>query len=271
MPLSPNDCDFTPLFVGGPPRTGTTLVHALVCTAEETNGFISECSYFTRLVSALASGLDLFEVHTRYYFDSREELTFRLSNIIIDELTYIHRKLDRPRILILKDPFLTLYFPLLAKVLPNAAFIVCVRDPRDTIASRIEVTRRDKPGSRITSAKLTELCCEYVNIYQQILRNLDLFRGRLQFVGYEELLNPKTLLALQKLGLSKINPDNLWNDGITNINESPHIDNPWSTPLYGKQISSSSIGRYRSVLSRHQQQVVWERCREIAVALGIIK
>ncbi len=38
---------FVPLFVGGAPRSGTTMLHGLICASRHCNHYIGESSYFT--------------------------------------------------------------------------------------------------------------------------------------------------------------------------------------------------------------------------------
>jgi hypothetical protein len=109
-----------PLFVGGSWRSGTTLLHALICTSGRTNDYIGECSYFSALTHALSQGLVSYTFHTRYYFASREEFIAHHASILRDELQRVWERTGRSAVLALKDPLLTPRFPLLASTLPEA-------------------------------------------------------------------------------------------------------------------------------------------------------
>ena len=108
---------FTPLLVGGAPRTGTTALHALICTSPTTNGYIAECSYFSAFMQPLLVGIETFDLHTKHYFDTRESFLQYYGSIMTGLLSDFWQSIGRPELLALKDPLLTPHFPLLAKIL----------------------------------------------------------------------------------------------------------------------------------------------------------
>src|SRR3546814_15733803 len=55
-----------------------------------------------------------------------------------------HQRSGRPAALVLKSPELATYFPHAAVLLPAARFVISVRDPKDTIASMIEVGEKHR-------------------------------------------------------------------------------------------------------------------------------
>lgn len=63
---------FRVLFVTGYPRSGTSLLHSLLCTSPATNPYVKECSWLTQLIEAYAYGKGAFAVHTDSYFDTPE-------------------------------------------------------------------------------------------------------------------------------------------------------------------------------------------------------
>src|SRR3546814_20373507 len=70
-------------------------------------------------------------------FDFTKELLDRL-------LRETHTRLGQPEALVLKSPELSTYFPHAADLFPEARFVISVRDPKDTIASMIEVGERHR-------------------------------------------------------------------------------------------------------------------------------
>src|SRR3546814_5975830 len=70
-------------------------------------------------------------------FDFTIELLDRL-------LQETHTRLGQPEALVLKSPELSTYFPHAADLFPEARFVISVRDPKDTIASMIEVGERHR-------------------------------------------------------------------------------------------------------------------------------
>lgn len=45
------------VFVGGAPRSGTTVTHALLCTSRRTNTYCPEISYVTPILTAYGQGM----------------------------------------------------------------------------------------------------------------------------------------------------------------------------------------------------------------------
>ena len=249
-----------PLFVGGSWRSGTTLLHALICTSGRTNDYIGECSYFSALTHALSQGLVSYTLHTRYYFASREEFIAHHASILRDELQRVWERTGRSAVLALKDPLLTPRFPLLASTLPEARFVVSIRDPLDTIASRIDVYRRSSGVEDPTTGQVEQFCCEYNEFYQPIIDYLEIFGDRICLINYKSIVEDDHT-RLQEFGLDDIDPGSLWRSSITNVHE--HAGDPWMTPLYGMAPSTASIGRYGDKTPRDLEVLVRKICGSV--------
>ncbi len=251
---------FKPLFVGGAWRSGTTLLHALVCTSMRVNNYIEEASHFSSLVYALQEGLVNFDTHTKYYFNSQDHYKHQYVSILEYELSRIWNYLNNPLILALKDPYLTRYFPLLANVMPEARFLVVIRDPIDTLASCLAVIRRKETGHRIKKSEVKSLCHEWNGLYQPIIDQIDTFGGRICLLPYEDIARGN-LGRLTNFDLADIDPGKLWESSLTDAHENP--DSPWLTPLYGTKLSDSSIGRGQEELSKGLQLIIMEICSPV--------
>ncbi|GJH02911.1 sulfotransferase [Paraburkholderia terrae] len=260
--------EFTPLFVAGAPRSGTTILHAIVCASRKTNGYINECSYFTGLLHPLLVGLDTFDVHTKHYFPSREAFTVHHAEVLRNELHRIWQYTGSHEILALKDPMLTPLIPHVAKVLPETRFIVSVRDPRATISSRIEVLKRETQGRVVTDAQIQAFCAEYVHMYGTIANSLSDLEGRLLLVDYRDVVNGQVFEKLAEFDLGNIDAEAIWADTIAD--PTPPANDPWATSLHGKKPSVASVYRYREVLDDRTEQLIMYACGPIARVLGAI-
>ncbi|WP_213297237.1 sulfotransferase family protein [Paraburkholderia sacchari] len=259
---------FLPVFVGGPPRSGTTILHAMICSSDKTNGYINECSYFTAFMHPLQIGLNTFQAHTRHYFDSREALIRNHACILDVELGKIWKRTGKPEILALKDPMLTPWFPLLGETLPHAKFVVSVRDPRATISSRIEVTQREQPGVVVTDQQIQAFSQEYVHMYGMIANARPMLSERLCLVNYRDVASGKALEQLTAFGLGNLDSQRIWAEPISNPHE--YADDAWSTQLLGQQPSTASVERFREHLSPAAEQLIMDMCGPIARELGAI-
>lgn len=264
----PQEDPFTPLFVAGAPRSGTTILHAIVCASKKTNGYITECSYFTAFMHPLLVGLDTFDVHTKHYFPTKRALIQNHSEILNKELAKIWRSMGQPEILALKDPMLTALIPHLAEPLPKAKFVVSVRDPRATISSRIEVARRETPETEVTDDQVRQFCAEYLHMYSTIANSLPKLRDRLLLVDYRDVVHGAAFEKLAKFGLGKIDEHRVWSDTIASPTRSP--SDVWATDLHGKKPSVASINRFREHLDSRAEKLIMETCGPVARALGAL-
>jgi hypothetical protein len=258
---------FQPIFVAGAPRTGTTLLHALICTSPDVNDYIAECSYFSALLNPYIAALDTFDVHTKFYFDSKHALRDFHASILEIALKKIWTRTFEPKILALKDPVLTDNLHVLADLIPDARFAVTVRDPRDATLSVVMGLRRMNSNSTDTE-RLRVACDQYNRMYGAVLANKATFGDRLIFVEYNSLVRGGELEKLSALGISSIRPDELWVSRTTDLRGSG-VDDPWWSPLYGKDMSTAAIGRYAGSLGRDQVDLIRGACADTAARLGM--
>ena len=61
-------------FVGGSPRSGTTLLHLLLCRDNETNKPTLESGYFRIPFHAYSQAKQEFDRYSKHYFDDRRDL-----------------------------------------------------------------------------------------------------------------------------------------------------------------------------------------------------
>ena len=94
--------NFMPIFIGGGWRSGTSVLHALVCTSPRTNQYISECHYFGLLFNAFIEAEKEFEFHNKLYFHDREQMLARHAEILRSELSRTWAYLAKPEILALR-------------------------------------------------------------------------------------------------------------------------------------------------------------------------
>lgn len=256
------------VFVGGAPRTGTTVLHALICTSPSTNDYIAECSYLTNMLMPYFLGLEGWHIHTKHFFDNPEALLSYHSKIISDVVDKIHGQLGRPARLTLKDPIMTRFFHHVAQMLPRSRFVIIYRDPRDAVLSRLNVTRRLQNGAEPSRTDIESACYEYNLSYNGIIAHPHILNHRMTVVDYNDILTDKWLSTLEEFGLHGIDPSKIWSSDKTQINE--YRSDPWSTDLYGAPPNSSSIDRYKNNLDLEIAQHILEQCGWVGRAFGFL-
>ena len=83
------------------------------------------------------ASLELFDLHSRNYFEDREQLNEFCAAETVRFLEMTHAFFGNPKFLVLKHPFLTRLFTYLHQLLPEAKFVISLRDPRDHVASAV--------------------------------------------------------------------------------------------------------------------------------------
>ena len=128
------------IFVGGPPRSGTTLVqnmldsHPDICGGPEFDNIPNIIGVRNMMLDSLNRGrTDVFM--NKEYLDSRV-VEFIESFL----LPYADRR--QRRLVSEKTPFNVLVFPELLELFPAGRVILCVRDPRAIVASMLKVGER---------------------------------------------------------------------------------------------------------------------------------
>ncbi len=258
---------FTPIFVAGPGRSGTSVLHATLCTDLEnnvTNEYVGECTYFTHILRTFYCVTNHFDSIYTSYFDKLEDFNLYHSNLIrsflIDTWTY----LGKPKNLILKAPGLILNFDLLAQILPEAKFVVSVRDPLDIAASMKTVVEKYEKDLVFDAEYLIKLANDIKSNYLTILTRLDLFKDKIIFIKYRNLVTGELDEEIYNFLGIKINRDNLWKSNKYNYQDK----SGWLTKLYNAPSTDASVGRYQNKLTDKEIQIVSSICADIMKYFG---
>jgi len=188
----------------GHPRSGTTLLeqvldaHSDVISAEETQLMHDEA--YLPLIRELPEGTDILPA-----FDSASPAViarsrnnyFRCANL------YLGRPIGS-RLLLDKNPALNLLIPLVARVFPEAKFLVALRDPRDVIMSCFMQALPLTPVSS-TYLSLDTAVKQYANVMGFWLEMRPRMGNQWKEVRYEEMVEDLPSVArstLEFLGLA---------------------------------------------------------------------
>lgn len=259
------------IFIGGSQRTGTSLLQQLLCQLPGTNPYVYESSYLRMLVSCYTEAREGFSLNHASYFGDPEGLREFNSGVVNAFLQYSAARLGHCDHLVLKEPHLTLFWPELFELVPEAMFIGMMRDPRDAIASMVEVGQRQKKLGQqyeFTNRNVAKLCDSFLSFYGPAFGSeCQEFRARLAIVHYEKLVtDPVSMLEeiseFTGLPFSSIDPfaaPDMGHVKSETVGNSAHYS-PWATDVSGKKVSASRIGNYRNVLTPSEIAIVEEKC-----------
>ncbi|GAB4393432.1 MAG: hypothetical protein Tsb0032_12820 [Kiloniellaceae bacterium] len=262
-------------------RSGTSLLQHVLCSSPDANPFIHGSRYLTSQIGVFAQYAGKDSLYVKDYLGGREELVAFSRDIVDRLLAETHRRLGAPKHLVLKNPELSSYLPQAELLMPQARFVISLRDPKDTIASMIGVGEKHRQSGVVSflaraGRDIRQLCNSYSGFYIPVLRVLQAGGGleqRVCFSAYEDLISEteKSVARLSEfcaipLSLEHLASEAGWRsnfDGEADeLSRHPH----WSaylTELSGGPISQASIGRYRDVLSDAEAAEVDRRCGEL--------
>lgn len=219
------------VFVGGAPRSGTTVTHAVLCTSARVSRYHPEISFFRGLPLAYRNGRASWKQHTHAFFDTPEAFRQLMRETADVPLRSLWRTLGEPPILCMKDPLLTPLFRDLHMLYPDeASFVVVVRHPVDVVRSRQEVHERSRTGRPFGPGDAAAVANEYLSYYQGVL-SAD-FGGTLLLVRYEDLNAPQTKAQLASfIGVDDLFARPMWGD--VEVED----DDPWNSPKYNQAVN----------------------------------
>lgn len=252
------------IFVGGFLRTGTTLVQSILCSGKAVNPMVGECVYLRGLVETYLRCLSLYDEHMKDYFETAEALRDFCAGQAEQFLDHAWRRFGEPEVLVLKHPQLTRYFPPLHVLLPQARFVVCLRDPRDVVASA--VTARQKGASEFGTRPPEEIAASLVQTYLPCLGSqAPSFHRQTAYLRYESLVRDPgrvigKLAAFTGIDLSGFDAEAEKPCARWRLDGSKTQGQPFHSALYEQTISDAHIGRYREVLSEAEAAAVARAC-----------
>jgi hypothetical protein len=254
----------TVLLVGGAMRSGTTVIHRALCTARNSNPYISESWFLHDLFNLFHWNLQRFEVRHQDQFGEPAEL----ARLILLNFNYyiemVSTRYGNPEVLILKHPELTRHFSTIRQLAPEVKFLVIVRDPRDVIASIKDVNVRhhetDVWSPHGSLKTMQQFCDFYGSYYQGVFTRRADFGSRLMFVRYEDVVTKPQQTFAQ---ISAFSGAVYAGDEMTkftdehaqakNFTKDLRLKDPLSgaywSDMYTKDLSTDRIGNYAKILN----------------------
>jgi hypothetical protein len=251
------------IVIGGSQRSGTTLVQTLIANALPNAPILPESHIVCDLLRAFKQSKAEWAKTSRIYETVDDAIRyFRAAiNIHFGDIESRYGKVEH---LVLKDPNFVGVLPEVAEVLPEAIRIICIRNPRDIVASFVKIGRRQaalRQRTRYSRRQILDICKKINAAYRPLLDG-SAPRG-CNLIHYEEIAaNPAEALCRLAsetgLPLKPAKPGEL----VWLTDEYRHQET-WRTPLEGGPPTGESIGSFRSELTLIERVQVELACRSL--------
>jgi hypothetical protein len=258
----------TYILVGGVARSGTTLLYGVLCSGKQTNPALFE----THLVPALLKAYQ--QTRRRYenrdegqFFADLAELKAYFRRAIVDFLEPVRARYGAPPFFVVKSIMLTPHCLAAIELLETCKVVISVRDPRDVIASQLDVAVKEGrvgPGGH-READIERMAGQIMRAYAACLKAGAGGRERLHVQRYEDLVaSPReavaTLAEFTGLDLSGFDPANAWARSLRDFDADRAAGSAYITELFGKGVSDQRVGQYRRVLRPADIRVIEAVC-----------
>jgi hypothetical protein len=261
MNIDNGDCF---IFIGGAPRSGTTLLQNMLDSHPEIFGGAEflHVPDIINLRNRFKTSIDREYIGA---YCSQTEVDQEIKRLIERFLMPAHLGTSA-RYLSEKTPGNILVFSELAEIFPNAKFIEIVRDPRATVSSLLQVGKRakEKKGKPVSFARDARAASAYVMQCIEAGRQAeDKYPGRILTVKYENLVaDPRKVLDMiceyltVDFNESMLFPAAIQHAGETAITEKSG-EIWYDKKSYNLNPHTDSLDKWRQILSPSDEMIIY--------------
>jgi len=261
------------IFVCGGRRTGTTLMSAFLCSDPRSNVLGPEIQILTRIVESYQWGRENFEHFGQFYFGNLKTYRTFFRETATQLVQQVAKRVSPGGVLVLKNPELSRVLPDLIELFPDALFLATVRDPRDQIASELEVGSRQKSAGHhvphFDSRDMLTYSKLYLSYTKVIMKIHSEEPERINIFRYEDLImqTKKSLADLTEIsGLElTFDPSKPWPRVSPLAGLQSH---PARSDLYGAPINTRSMGRFERDLNAEEIHIIQTACAHLMDKFG---
>lgn len=239
----------TPIFIGGAPRSGTTLVRAVLDAHPEI-----ACGPELRAVPALArlyrdTAIAMAPVLSAHYEFSPDDMKETFRRLIVSFLEPVHARSGK-RLIAEKTPANALYFAELHQLFPESRFVHVIRDPRDVVASLLTMDWRDaRTGGRLPITANAAAAAHGWRDHVTAARAASVAGARVFDLVYEQFTGDAAQTLADLFPFLGVAPS----DAPLRHHQYFHVrrgENETSAEAVSRPLNDKAVGRWRRELSR---------------------
>jgi len=250
------------IIVTGPQRSGTTLLQTALVSVIGCGPNLAEAHTLCDLLSLLKRGRQQWAKTEDFFSDDADLFAYVRSAIDAVLGRLVQRYPDVP-IVVLKDPGFVQVARELKEVLPQAALLCSIRDPRDIAASYVKIGEREAMAEKPSKYQARNIAF----IASKIKQSLDAIAeadaaGLFRLIRYEDVVeNAESALGavcrewalpFDASGLQ----DMRW------LEADKRHQQAWISELEERGVSRQSLGNYRTVLTADEIRCVEKKCSD---------
>jgi hypothetical protein len=247
----------------GAQRSGTTLVQTLVANALPNAPILPESHILVDLMRAWKRAKSEWRKTSRFYATPEEAARFFRSTVET-HLHDIQRRYPDAEFLVLKEPNLVETLDEVVEILPDAVRIVCLRDPRDIVASYLKIGERQvalRQKTHYTRREVDFICKKINRSYKRLIDEVP--PPRIATLRYEEVATDPAD-ALRRLAADTGLPlEPIRFDALVWLEDEYRHQETWRTELEGRPPTATSVGSFRLLLAHREIAQVETMCRPL--------
>ena len=259
------------IYVIGPPRSGSTLVYNILCSAGTTNQAINETHILPELARTCHTTIGRLQIEQGNIFSDKNEIEELFTQYSRSFMQRLAGRFPEAETLVIKSIIAANVAPVLARLNPDMVFCICVRDPRDIVASMIDVGKKQEAKGRPNQyprniERLAKMV--YSSYAACLLGTTEAFNKNAFVVEYKYLVEnfSAAIDRLEQdtgLDLGGFDPAGDWKNSKIDIEKRKREGAPFLTELWGKPVTKTSLGSYREKLSANEISRIETICKPV--------
>lgn len=226
------DQEFSPLFIIGLPRSGTSLLEQILNTSEH-----------------VVAGGELLFVEAAYkkYFDKNLKLE-DISAWYREKIEFITKNQEipkeAPRWLIDKLPSNFVNVGFIKKMIPDAKFLYCQRDPMD---NGLSIYKQNFLSTHSYATKLEDIA-HFTSLERRVMASwIEEYPDDILEVNYENLVSNFEMVTRQVFEFTELE----WDENVQHFYNNNHYCNTASFDQVRQPVNEKSVGFYK----KYEQQL----------------